>query len=80
MSERAMVLHLGVGGAVGEHEDCHQVRRDTTIWAAELKTTGELPDIYQCGMIEKLALPCRHTLEHSYDGRIPIQLTLIHLR
>jgi hypothetical protein len=31
MPERAMVLHLGIGGAVGEHEDCHQARRDITI-------------------------------------------------
>jgi hypothetical protein len=31
-------------------------------------------------MIERFALPCRHTLERSYDERIPIPLTLIHPR
>ena len=46
----------------------------------KMKATGELLGVCQCGMIERFALPCRHTLERSYDERIPIPLTLIHPR
>jgi hypothetical protein len=46
----------------------------------KMKATGELLGVCQCGMIERFALPCQHTLERSYDERIPIPLTLIHPR
>jgi hypothetical protein len=46
----------------------------------QIKTAGELLGVCQCGMIERFGLPCHHTLERSYDEKIPIPLTLIHPR
>ena len=47
---------------------------------AKKKDRGEALGDCACGLLERFALPCQHTLEYAYDEDIPIPLTLIHLR
>ena len=47
---------------------------------AKKKDGGEALGSCTCGLLERFALPCQHTLEYAYDEDIPIPLTLIHPR
>jgi hypothetical protein len=51
-------------------------------WDDLVNITSSGQDLGQCtcGMIERLGLPCKHTLERFFHEETPIPLTFIHPR